>query len=56
MAQTDSKSLGEGGRLGLLQRTVWEEEGSILPKWFVASVRIRELGRNGIFKKIHFCV
>lgn len=46
---------GEGGRL--LQRAVWEEEGSTLPKWFVASVRIRELGRDGIFKKNTFlCV
>ena len=38
-------------RWGTWPATKWEEEGMIPPKWFVASVRIRELRRNGIFKK-----
>ena len=44
-------------RWGTWPVTKWEEEGMIPPNWFVASVRIRELGRNGILKKepTHVC-
>jgi hypothetical protein len=47
VAPTDGCVSRKGG--GLLQRAMLEEEGIFSPKWLVASVRIRELGRKEIF-------
>lgn len=47
---------GEVGTWPVVEQCGKKRELYISPMRFVASVRIRELGRNGIFKKEYICV